>query len=95
MSETQQRFFDELLSRFPRLAEFWDREERKFKDEVAEDALRGGALSSGERVVLKALASIWLGSAVGGYEVDFSDLGALSPEFRQPLGKWLLTPFFP
>jgi hypothetical protein len=94
MSETQKRFFDELLAKYPRLAEFWDREKREFQDEAAELALMG-RLASGEAVVLRALASIWLGGACGDYKLDFTDLATLSPEWRAPLVEWLSTPFWP
>ena len=93
MSDTQERFFTELLEKYPRLAEFWDREKREFRDEAAEDAL--GVLSPGEAVVLKALASIWLGTGLGCYTLDFTDLAALPHEWRKPLVEWLLTPFWP
>ncbi|MEI6656354.1 MAG: hypothetical protein WCP45_16450, partial [Verrucomicrobiota bacterium] len=63
-SNSQTRFFDELLANYPRLLEFWDRPEREFRNDQAAAAM--GALSSGERVALKALASIWLGRADGG-----------------------------
>lgn len=87
------RFFDELLAHYPRLAEFWDREERTFDEEAALAAM--DVLSCGEKAVLKALAAIWLGRAGETFALDFSDLGALSPEWRQPLVEWLLTPFWP
>lgn len=93
MAETQARFFVELLAKYPRLAEFWDREKREFRDEAADAAM--GKLSTGEAVVLKALASIWLGNAAGSYELDLTELAALSPEWRQPLVEWLLNPFWP
>lgn len=93
MSDTQKRFFDELLAAYPRLAEFWDRSRRCLLDDRAEAAM--GSLSPGERVVLKALASIWLGRADGGYEIDLTDLAALSPEWRKPLVQWLINPYWP
>jgi len=93
MSETQERFFAELQAHYPRLEQFWDREAREFRDEAAEDAL--GRLSPGEAVVLKALASIWLGCAHSAYQLDLTDLAALSPEWRKPLVEWLQTPFWP
>lgn len=97
MSETteQTRFFDELLCHYPRLAEFWDREKREFQDEKAEYAANGNALSSGERVVLKALASIWLGGSCVSYALDFTEMAALSPDFLKPLVQWLINPFWP
>lgn len=94
-SETQARFFEELLSHYPRLAEFWDREAREFQDERAEDAVMSNALASGERVVLKALASIWLGGAHSVYSLDLTDLAALPLEWRKPLVGWLSNPFWP
>jgi hypothetical protein len=95
MSDTQRRFFDELLAHYPRLAEFWDREERSFDDERAERSM--GVLSPGEAVVLKVLASIWMGCApeLSLYKIDVTDLAVLSPEWRAPLVEWILNPFWP
>lgn len=93
MSDSQKRFFDELLAHYPRLAEYWDREDRSFLDEKATATM--GVLSCGERVVLKALAAIWMGSAEAPFKLDFSGVGALSPNFRKPLVDWLLNPFWP
>lgn len=93
MSEEQARFFDELLAKYPRLQEFWDRDERQLKDDMVLAMLF--RLSQGEQVALKALVSIWLGKAPSGCELDLTDLAALSPEWRAPLVQWILNPFWP
>lgn len=93
MSDNQKRFFDELLAKYPRLEEFWGREEESFLDEKAVKGM--GVLSSGEKVVLKALASIWMGNSRGEFDLDFTDVAELSPTWRQPLVAWLCNPFFP
>lgn len=93
--EGQARFFAELLVHYPTLARFWDDEAREFQDEAAEDALISGRLALGEAVVLRALAAIWLGHARSAYALDFTDLAALSPEWRLPLVGWISNPFWP
>ncbi len=92
-SVNQTRFFDGLLAKYPRLEEFWDRERREFNDIRAKKQM--GVLSSGEKVVLKALASIWMGSSNGKFDLNFSDVADLSPSFRKPLVEWLINPWWP
>lgn len=95
-SETQRQFFEVLLKHYPRLAEFWNREKREFDEVMASPAvLSGGVLSSGEKTILKALASIWLGSANSTFQLDITDLAALPVSERRPLVAWIANPFWP
>ena len=90
MTPSQARFYD-LLDKYPRLVPYWDKEDRIFKEELAEASFV--ALSSGEKVALTLLASIWLHKNwnAPGYNIGFIDI----PENRtylQPLLDWVNDP---
>ena len=94
MSQDQAKFF-QLLARFPRLAGFWSAERRECDPDRIGRGLRGDTLSPGERVILKALYSIWCGRAGKHALIDITDLAALDAHIRQPILDWLADPFWP
>lgn len=84
--------FWELLDNYPALRYYWDREKRECDLTLMR---RAGYLTSGESVILKCLASIWLRSGQANFRIDVTDLAALDSRSRQPLLEWLADPFWP
>jgi hypothetical protein len=92
MASTDKTRFFQLLDNYPTLSRYWDREADELKVKAFENAT---GLSGGETLVLNVLASIWFGSGRGKFEIDITDLAALSVEARRPVLEWLADPFWP
>lgn len=83
-----------LIQKFPSMRQYWNNDKHIFELEKAKKALKQGAMSRGEKVILSCLITIYNPSN-SGCEVNFSDLAALSFQDRIPLVTFLIDPFWP
>ncbi len=92
MKTESQQFFD-LLSNYPRLESFWDKETKSADFQAILNSYK--KLSKGETIILKCLYSIWRGTAGKTHTIDITDLALLDAENKKPLLEWIINPFFP
>lgn len=93
LTVSQRQFFVWLHANYPECVRYWNAETAEVKIESIEHAI--AVASSGERIVLKCLLSIWWGSARDQMEIDITDLAIISPHKRAPIIDWLSNPFWP
>lgn len=88
---SEQRHFKHMLSAYPRFTRYWDFESRDCRlDAIDQDI---GAMSSGEQIMLRFFASVWLGET---REFDLINaVKTLDADHLQVIINWLNNPVFP
>lgn len=88
----EQRQFKKLLNDFPRLASFWNFENRDCNLQALEKAIP--TMSHGEQIMAKFFVAVWLGE--NQFDFDMIDAAAsLDDTHRQLIINWLSNPVFP
>lgn len=87
---TEYDHFFKMLDKSPRIAGFWDRENRSLDIERFEKELK--LMSSGERYLAKFLAGVWLGDNRYGFDL-IEAVHVLSD--RKIISDWIENPVFP
>lgn len=88
----EQRRFKALLVDYPHLMVFWDFEQRHCDVEALRSAL--GAMSSGEQIMARFFAAVWMGENVLGFDLIDAVRTLDETELAQ-IQRWLAEPLFP
>lgn len=90
LTRMQEKFFS-LLSTFPHIETFWDRDSSEVNVDALQNAM--GGMSHGERVTAAFMLSVWTGN---NHQFDMIEAAAcLDPEWRAVIVEWLRDPFWP
>ncbi|ERK05609.1 hypothetical protein L580_3319 [Serratia fonticola AU-P3(3)] len=86
----QQRFYN-LIAEYPRIAAFWDWQNKSVDIDALELAI--ATMSHGEQILAKFFLSVWLGKNSGFDVIEAAS--ALDVKKRAIIANWLMSPFWP
>ena len=94
MNSEQQRFFEWSL-RYPIINRFWNKERAELDIKALTENI--GALSSGEQIILRFFASVWLKNGIPEpLKFDLVEAVKTLPASElEIVRQWLTDPFFP
>ena len=88
----EQRRFQALLERYPRLKSYWNFKTRECDFAALQRDM--GVLSHGEQLIASFLMSVWNGNDEENFPL-MDAVKTLDDENLEPIREWLNEPFFP